>query len=111
MQIAACPDDTPPAAAYLRRINHLEDSMDIVVLAVALIAALLLPRQRALIVSAVAWVAALLMVAVGPAHNADVHVASAGFWIPWAVVLVLAVLVVYGVTAVRRRRGDTAAAL
>jgi hypothetical protein len=85
--------------------------MDIVVLAVAVIAALLLPRRRALAVAVVAWVAALLMVAVGPAHNADVHLGSAGFWAPWGVVLALAILVVYGVTAVRRRRGDAAAAL
>jgi Na+/H+ antiporter NhaD/arsenite permease-like protein len=85
--------------------------MDIVVLAIALIAALLLPRGRALPVAAVAWLAGLLMVAVGPAHNDDVHVGSAGFWVPWAVVLVLALGLVFGVTALRRRRGDAAAAL
>jgi hypothetical protein len=85
--------------------------MDIVVLAVALVAALLLPRGRALPVAVVAWVAGLLMVAVGPAHNNDVHLGSAGFWAPWAIVLALAVGLVYGVTALRRRRGDAAAAL
>jgi hypothetical protein len=84
--------------------------MDIVVLAVALIAALLLPRERALAVAAVAWAAGVAMVAVGPAHNEDVHVGSAGFWVPWAVVALLCALLVVGVGAVRRRLAEVPAA-
>jgi hypothetical protein len=80
--------------------------MDIVVLALALIAALLLERSRALAVAVVVWAVGLLMVAIGPAHNDDVHVGSAGFWVPWAIVLALAIGLVYGVDAVRRRRQD-----
>jgi hypothetical protein len=63
--------------------------MDIVVLAIAVIAGLLLTRRRAYAVAAAGWLFGLLMVAVGPAHNADVHLGSAGFWAPWAIVLLL----------------------
>jgi hypothetical protein len=78
--------------------------MDIVVVAIALIAALLANRERALAIAAVAWVAGVLMVAVGPAHNDDVHTGSAGFWLPWLVVGALCAAIVYGVSALRRRR-------
>ena len=79
--------------------------MDIVVLAAALIAALLLDRRRALTITAVVWVAAVLLVAVGPAHNADVHLDDpTGFWLPWVVVGAISVALVLLVTAVRRRR-------
>jgi hypothetical protein len=79
-------------------------AMDIVVIAIALIAALLATRERALAIAAVAWVAGVLMVAVGPAHNSDVHTGSAGFWGPWLIVGALCVAVVYGVSALRGRR-------
>jgi hypothetical protein len=77
--------------------------MDIIVLAITLIAALLLPRSKALAVTGVAWLAGLSMVAWGPAHNSDVHLDSAGFWVPWFVVLALCLLVVFGVDRFRRR--------
>jgi hypothetical protein len=78
--------------------------MDIIVIAITLIAALLLSRPRALAVAAVAWAAGVLMVAVGPAHNSDVHPGSVGFWGPWLILGVLCAGIVYGVTALRRRR-------
>jgi hypothetical protein len=77
--------------------------MDIIVLAITLIAALLLTRRKALAVAVVAWLAGLSMVAWGPAHNSDVHLDSAGFWIPWFVVLGLCLVVVWGVDRFKRR--------
>jgi hypothetical protein len=67
-----------------------------------LIAALLASRGPALAMAAVVWLAGVLMVAVGPAHNDDVRVGSAGFWVPWAIVLVLCAAIVYGVSTLRR---------
>jgi hypothetical protein len=78
--------------------------MDIIVIAITLIAALLAPRRRALAIAAVGWLAGLLIVAIGPAHNNDVHVGSAGFWVPWTIVLILCTAIVYGITALRHRR-------
>jgi hypothetical protein len=86
------------------RIIECPIGMDIIVIAIALIAALLATRQRALAIAAVAWIAGVLMVAIGPAHNDDVHTGSAGFWAPWLIVGALCALIVYGVTALRRRR-------
>jgi hypothetical protein len=77
--------------------------MDIPVIAVAIISALLLPRQKALAVVPVVWAIALVMVGWGPAHNSDVHTDSAGFWGPWLVVLAICCGLVYAITAVRRR--------
>jgi hypothetical protein len=78
--------------------------MDIPVIAVAIIASLLLTRQRALIVVPLVWAIALVMVAWGPAHNSSVHTHTAGFWVPWLVVLALSCGIVLGVTALRQRR-------
>jgi hypothetical protein len=78
-------------------------AMDIIVLAITVIAALLLTRTKALVVAAAAWIAGLSLVAWGPAHNSDVHIDSAGFWVPWAVVLAICVLVVVGIDRFRRR--------
>jgi hypothetical protein len=78
--------------------------MDIPVIAIAIIAGLLLPKERALIVAASAWAIGLVMVAWGPAHNSSVHTGSAGFWGPWLVVLVICSGLVLGISAVRRRR-------
>jgi hypothetical protein len=77
--------------------------MDIVVLAIALIAALLLSRTIALAVAAAGWVFGLSMVAWGPAHNSNVHLDEAGFWAPWLIVLVVSAGLVLGVQALRRR--------
>jgi Na+-transporting NADH:ubiquinone oxidoreductase subunit NqrB len=78
--------------------------MDIVLLIGAIAAALLLKLPRALVVTGLVWAFCVAMVAVGPAHNDTIHVASAGFWIPWAVAGVIAVLVVLGISALRSRR-------
>ena len=78
--------------------------MDIVFLAVVIIAALLLPRSRALVVTPAVWALCVAFVGWGPAHNSEVHTASTGFWVPWIVVLAIGVAVVYGIDLVRRRR-------
>ena len=78
--------------------------MDIPVIAIAIIAAFLLPRERALIVVPVAWAIGLVMVGWGPANNSDVHTDSAGFWVPWLVVLAICIGLVLGITAFRERR-------
>lgn len=78
--------------------------MDIPVIAVAIIAAFLLPRQRALMVVPAAWAVGVLMVGWGPAHNSNVHTDSAGFWGPWLILLVICCALVLGITAVRERR-------
>ena len=44
------------------------------------------------------------MVAWGPVHNNNVYLDSAGFWIPWTVLAVPSVGVVFGCAAVRTRR-------
>jgi len=82
--------------------------MDIVFLALTLIAALLLPRPRALVATVAAWAVCMSFVAWGPANNTNVHTDSIGFWGPWLVVLVIAVGVVFLVDAVRRRRAARA---
>jgi hypothetical protein len=78
--------------------------VDIPVIAIAIISSLLLTRQRALVVVPIVWAIALALVAWGPAHNSSVHTDSAGFWLPWFVVLVLCCGIVVGVTALRGRR-------
>jgi predicted membrane protein len=78
--------------------------MDIPVVAVALITGLLLSPRRALAITAVAWVAALVMVGWGPAHNSNVHLRSVGFWGPWLILLALCTGLVFGIDAIQRRR-------
>jgi heme/copper-type cytochrome/quinol oxidase subunit 2 len=78
--------------------------MDLVVIAAALIAALTLSRGRALTVAVVVWCPGVAMVAWGPANNESVDTGSLGFWGPWAIVLVVEVLLVVAVDRVRRRR-------
>jgi hypothetical protein len=77
--------------------------MDIVVLAIALIAALLLTRTKALVVTAAGWLFGFSMVAWGPAHNSHVHLDSAGFWAPWIIVLAIGAGLVLGIQALKRR--------
>jgi hypothetical protein len=48
------------------------------------------------------------MVAWGPAHNDDVHLGSAGFWVPWLIVGGLCAAIAFGTDAVRRRRSSGA---
>lgn len=78
--------------------------MDIVFLALVVIAALLLPRNRALVVTPVVWAVSCAFVAWGPAHNDQVHTDSIGFWGPWSIALAVGLGVVLLIDAVRRRR-------
>ena len=78
--------------------------MDIPVLAVAIIAALLLPRERALLVVPVAWLIGVVMVGWGPANNSNVHTDSLSFWGPWLILLAICIALVIGITAFRERR-------
>jgi drug/metabolite transporter (DMT)-like permease len=82
--------------------------MDIVFLVAAAAAALLLPRPKALVATLAAWAGCVVLVGWGPAHNSDVHTASAGFWVPWAVVLVLGAGLCLAISTVRLRRAGRA---
>jgi heme/copper-type cytochrome/quinol oxidase subunit 2 len=78
--------------------------MDILLLVGAIAAALLLNRGRALVATGLVWAFCVAMVAVGPAHNETIHLNSLGFWVPWAVAGLIAVLIVLGISALRQRR-------
>jgi hypothetical protein len=78
--------------------------MDIFFLAVVIIAALMLPRSRALVLTLGVWALCVAFVGWGPAHNSEVHTTSAGFWVPWTVVLAIGIGIVFGIDLVRRRR-------
>jgi hypothetical protein len=78
--------------------------MDIPVIGIALIAGILLPRNRALAVAVLGWCAGVAMVAWGPAHNDNVHLDSIGFWGPWAAVLAICCALVLAANAIRRHR-------
>jgi hypothetical protein len=56
-----------------------------------------------------AWAIGVVTVIWGPAYNPKIHPYSAGFWVPWLVVLLLACVLAYGAHAFRswlaRRRG------
>ena len=82
--------------------------MDFVYLALALIAALLLPRPRALLATVVAWALCVSFVGWGPAHNNNVHTSSASFWIPWTIVGVVGLGLVMLVRYLRERRSARA---
>lgn len=77
--------------------------MDIVVLAITVIGALLLPRTKAFAVAAAGWIFGLSMVAWGPAHNSNVHLDAIGFWAPWLILLVICMALVVGIQALKRR--------
>src|SRR4051794_34912775 len=81
-----------------------ERNMDLVVLAAALIAALVLSRSRALAVAVAVWCVGLTMVGWGPANNDSVDTGSLGFWGPWAIVLGVELLIVIGVDRFRNKR-------
>ena len=78
--------------------------MDIVFLAITVIAALLLPRSRALLVTPAVWAVCLAMVGWGPAHNSDVHTRKAGFWVPWTIALLIGLGLVFAISYFRERR-------
>lgn len=85
--------------------------MDLVVVAAAIAAGLLLSRKRALIVTVVVWVISMSMVAWGPAHNSNVHLHSIGFWAPWSILALLVIGIVFGCSALRAHRDRKVAAL
>ena len=82
--------------------------MDIFFFAVAITAALLLPRSRALVVIVAAWVFSFVMVGWGPAGDDTAHPDRLGFWVPWVVVLAIGLVVAFGIRALRDRRRTTA---
>jgi hypothetical protein len=107
MKFAPAADIRPEAGdlpSGHRRTRPEENQVDIPVIAIAIIASLLLTRERALIVVPLVWAVALALVAWGPAHNSNVHLNSAGFWLPWFIVLCLSCGIVIGITAWRERR-------
>ncbi|MDX6253952.1 MAG: hypothetical protein QOJ11_286 [Frankiales bacterium] len=84
--------------------------MDIPFLIVAIASGLLLSRGRAAVVTGVAWVVALSMVAWGPAHSDGVHTHAVGFWGAWVAVLALGLGLAVGVHYLRHRRRRVPAA-
>jgi hypothetical protein len=78
--------------------------VDIPFLVLTLVAAIFLPKPRALLATVALWAVAVAMVGWGPAHSDNVATASPGFWVPWLAVLALGLLLVLGVAAVRARR-------
>ena len=77
--------------------------MDIVYLAAVIVAAITLPRQRALMVAVGVWAFCVAFVGWGPGKSDGVHVATAGFWIPWVIVLGIGLLISGGVSTFRAR--------
>lgn len=82
--------------------------MDIVFLAAAIVAGITLPRHRALVVAVAVWAFCVAFVGWGPAKSDGVHVATAGFWVPWIVVLGIGLLIAAGVSTLRTRRAAAA---
>ncbi len=82
--------------------------MDIPFLILAIAGGLLLPRRRALLAVGGLWAVAVVLVGWGPAKNDDVHTGSLGFWVPWAVVLVIGIALVLLTTHLRARRRTAA---
>lgn len=79
--------------------------MDIPFLILALAAGLLLSRRRALPVVVGLWAIAVALVGWGPAKSSGVHTDSIGFWLPWAVVLVIGLALATLAAYLRQRRG------
>jgi ABC-type Mn2+/Zn2+ transport system permease subunit len=90
-------------------MTTLENTMDIVFLAGAIIAGLLLPRVPSYLATVAVWALCLAMVGWGPAHNSDVHTREAGFWIPWLVVLAIGAVLVTVIQFFRERRAARSA--
>jgi hypothetical protein len=79
--------------------------VDIPFIVLTLLAALFLPRPRALLATVALWAVAVAMVGWGPAHSDNVPTASLEFWVPWSAALAVGLLLVLGVAALRARRG------
>jgi hypothetical protein len=82
-------------------------AVDIVVLVLALIIGLFVLRLAwALGAVVVVWVVAVWMTGWGPAHSSGVTPGSAGFLVPWLVVLIIALALMYGAHWLRTRRSQ-----
>ncbi|MDQ1643198.1 MAG: hypothetical protein QOJ90_2549 [Actinomycetota bacterium] len=85
--------------------------MDIPFIVLTIVAALFLPRPRALLVTVALWAVAVAMVGWGPAHSDNVRTASLEFWLPWSIALLVGLAIAFGVSALRNRgRERTSAA-
>jgi hypothetical protein len=78
--------------------------VDIPFILLTVVAALFLPRPKALLATVALWAVAVAMVGWGPAHSDNVETASLEFWLPWGVALVIGLLIAVGVSALRNRR-------
>ena len=84
--------------------------MDIPFIVLTIVAALFLPRPKALLATVALWAVAVAMVGWGPAHSDNVPTASLEFWLPWSVALLVGLAVALGITALRNRRRKAAQA-
>jgi hypothetical protein len=85
--------------------------MDAPFIVLTIVAALFLPRPRALLATVALWAVAVAMVGWGPAHSDNVPTASLEFWLPWSIALLVGLAIAFGITALRnRRRKETQAA-
>ena len=80
--------------------------MDVPFIVLTIVAALFLPRHRALLATVALWAVAVAMVGWGPAHSDNVPTASLEFWLPWSVALLVGLAVALGITALRNRRRE-----
>lgn len=81
--------------------------MDLVFLALAVGAGLLLPQRRALLAVPILWAISVAMVGWGPANSDGVHTDSLGFWIPWSIALCVGLALTSLVSFLRTRRRST----
>jgi hypothetical protein len=82
--------------------------VDVPFIVLTIVAALFLPRPRALLATVAVWSVAVAMVGWGPAHSGNVPTSSLEFWLPWSIALLVGLALALGITALRnRRRGGT----
>ena len=84
--------------------------MDAPFIVLTIVAALFLPRPKALLATVALWAVAVAMVGWGPAHSDNVPTASLEFWLPWSIALLIGLALAFGITALRNRRRKTAQA-
>ncbi|MDQ1586371.1 MAG: hypothetical protein QOH80_1736 [Actinomycetota bacterium] len=84
--------------------------MDIPFIVLTIVAALFLPRPRALLVTVALWAVAVAMVGWGPAHSDNVQTASLEFWLPWSIALLVGLAIAFGVSALRNRSRERTSA-
>jgi hypothetical protein len=77
--------------------------VDVPFIVLTIVAALFLPRHRALLATVALWAVAVAMVGWGPAHSDNVTTASLEFWLPWSVALLVGLALALGITALRNR--------